>query len=52
MDDGAGGSFSEVNATYVNNNPSLRSYTINFNTTDTAKTFRFYMLAKNVIGSV
>ena len=52
MDDGNGGAFTEVDPLLVNNIPSLSQYTINFNSTQTSLTFRFYLVADNVIGSV
>lgn len=52
MDDGATGSFTEVDNADVANIPELRKYLITFATTDTMKTFRIYLVATNVIGSV
>jgi hypothetical protein len=53
MDDGTGGSFSEVESSQVNNLPALRSHTItSFQNTDTSLTFRFYMTAVNEVGSI
>jgi hypothetical protein len=52
MDDGAGGTFSEVDAATVNDYPSLRSHTLTFAAADTSKTFKIYMTAENVIDEV
>lgn len=52
MDDGAGGTLTEVDAASVNNLPTLRSYQItSFASSDTSKTFRFQLRATNTIGS-
>ncbi len=51
-DDGAGGSFTEVDPTQVNNIPALRQYSVSFDAADTSKIFRFYITAINIIGSV
>lgn len=52
MDDGANGSFTEIEAANINNLPALRSHQItSFTVADTSKTFRFYMQADNIIGS-
>lgn len=47
-----GGAFTEVDPSNVTNIPSLRSYTIDFDASKTSSTFRFYMEADNVVGSV
>ena len=52
MDDGLGGSFSQIDSAQVNNIPSLRSHSITFSSTKTSSTYRFYMVAQNVIGSI
>lgn len=53
MDDGAGGAYTEVSPATVNSIPSLRSYTIStFAITDTSKTYRFYMVSDNIVGSI
>jgi len=51
-DDGAGGSFFEVDPTLVNDIPALRQYTVTFTSDDTSKIFRIYLEATNVIGKV
>ena len=51
MDDGSGGSITnEVDPTNVNNQPSLRQYTIS-GLSPTGATFRFKITAKNAAGS-
>jgi hypothetical protein len=50
MDDGANGAFTEVDPLIVNNQPSLRSYSISFIAAQTSLTFRFYLRAHNAIG--
>ena len=51
MDDGAGGSFAEVDAANINNKPTLRSYLISsFTASDTKKTYRFKLRVENLIG--
>ena len=55
MNDGAGGTtYTEVDPLIVENNPSLRSYSITLPaaTGATAPVYKFYMEALNVIGSV
>jgi hypothetical protein len=52
VDDGNGGAFTEKDATDVNNIPELREHVLNFDAADTSKTFRIYLEATNVIGSV
>lgn len=47
-----GGSFTEVDPGNVTNIPSLRSYTIDFDSSNTSSTYRFYMAADNIVGSV
>lgn len=42
----------EVDAAQVNNLPALRSHTRQYTTTDTSKTFRFYLTATNIVGSI
>lgn len=51
-DDGAGGAFSEADAGSVNNIPSLRQHTLTFAGTETSKTFKIYMEADNIIGTI
>ncbi len=52
MYNGAGGSFTEIDALQINYLPALRSHTLTFFTAaDTSKTFRFYMVGDNAIGS-
>ncbi len=52
VDDGSTGPFTEVDPLLVNDIPALRSYTVNFDPLLTSKTFRIYLVAENVIGSV
>ena len=52
QDDGAGGALEEVAASEINNIPALRSYIQHFKTSDTSKTFRFYLTASNSVGTV
>jgi len=52
MDDGAGGSFSEIEAAQINFLPALRSHVVTvFTPSDTSKTFRFKMEAINAVGT-
>lgn len=51
-DDGNEGSFIQVDPTLINNIPALREYTVTFDAADTAKIFKIYLKALNVIGSV
>ncbi len=51
-DNGAGGAFSEVDPTLVNNIPALRQYTVSLDAAETSKIFRFYVTATNIIGTV
>ncbi len=52
MDDGAGGSIVETDATIINDRPYLRRYTKIFAATETGKSFRFRLQAFNAIDSV
>jgi hypothetical protein len=53
MDNAGLGTYSQVDASLVNNIPSLRTYTISsFVSTDTSSTYNFYMVADNIVGSV
>jgi hypothetical protein len=48
MDDGAGGSMSEVDASDINAIPTLRTHTItSFTSVDTSKTYIFKVRATN-----
>jgi hypothetical protein len=52
MDDGAGGSLTEIDASDVNLKPTLRTHTIDsFSAADTSKTFVFQLQATNSIGT-
>lgn len=51
-DDGAGGSYSEIDASEVNDLPALRKHTVTFDAADTSKTFGFYLVAENAVGTV
>jgi hypothetical protein len=52
IDDGAGGSFAEVDPSSVNGISTLRSYTLSqFTPSDTSKLFKVYLTATNSIGS-
>lgn len=44
--------FEQVDVAQVNNIPELREHTLTFSSADTSKTFRMYLQAENVIGSV
>ena len=51
MDDGASGSFTELDAASINNLPTLRTYEMSsFTSSDTSKTFGFKLRATNSIG--
>lgn len=53
MDDGAGGSFSELDPAAINNKPTLRTFVVStFTSSDTSKTYKFKIMASNLIGSV
>jgi hypothetical protein len=54
MDDGAGGPIdTEMDASEVNNKPTLRNHQItSFTAQDTCKSYRFVLKATNVIGTV
>jgi hypothetical protein len=52
MDDGAAGSLTEVDASDINDIPTLRTHTItSFTSADTSKTYVFKLRATNSIGS-
>jgi hypothetical protein len=51
-DDGNGGDFVSVDPAIINNLPALRQHTVTFDAADTAKNFRIYLQADNIIGSV
>lgn len=50
QDDGAGGAFTEVDASEINNLPALRQHVRTFTADDTSKTFKFYIIATNLVG--
>jgi hypothetical protein len=50
-DDGAGGAFSEVDAANINYLPALRGYVRTFASTETSKTFYYYLTATNAVGT-
>ena len=52
QDDGEGGVLLEVDAIDINNLPALRSHVRIFDEADISKTFRFYIIAYNLVGQV
>jgi hypothetical protein len=50
-DDGAGGSFSEVDPAGINNLPTLRGYVRTFDPAETSKSFTYYLSATNAVGT-
>lgn len=51
IDDGSHGDFTSVDEDLIGNRDYLRSHTVTFDSTDSGKSFRFYIEAFNEIGS-